>query len=60
MDIPPLAVSIPEACRLIGVGKSLAYELIRSGQIATVKLGRRRLIPMASLQAFVTDKTEAA
>ena len=36
----PLAVRIPEACRMIGIGRSKLYELIDEGAIEVVKLGR--------------------
>ena len=37
----PLAVPIPEACRLIGVGRTTLYRLIESRQINPRKIGRR-------------------
>ncbi len=34
-------LSIPEVCQEIGMGKSFVYKKIRSGEIPSVKLGRR-------------------
>jgi len=51
--VDPMLVSIAEACRLSGLGRTVFYELIGAGAIETVKLGRRRLVVVASLAAFV-------
>lgn len=39
---------ISRFCDLYGVGRTKAYELINAGEIATVKIGRKRLIVDAS------------
>ena len=46
----PLLVSVPEAARLLGVGKTFAWALVRSGALPTVRLGKRVLIPRAALE----------
>ena len=51
--LDPLTVRIAEAVRLTGLCRSKIYELIASGDIETVKVGRCTLIPMASLRALV-------
>jgi excisionase family DNA binding protein len=40
-----LTVSVTEAARLPGIGRSLAYELVARGDLPSVRLGRRVLIP---------------
>lgn len=49
----PLAVRIPEACKMIGIGRSKLYELIDEGIIEVVKLGRVTLIPVTQLRALI-------
>ena len=49
----PLAYSIPQALELVPIGRSSLYELIGSGQLRTVKLNGRRLIPRDALEALV-------
>jgi excisionase family DNA binding protein len=56
----PLAVSITEACRLLGVGRSKLYELIAANELPLIKLGRKSLVPVASLRNFVESKTKEA
>ncbi|MCW3845976.1 helix-turn-helix domain-containing protein [Sphingomonas sp. LB-2] len=48
-----IAVRIPTAARMIGISRSKFYELLSSGDIEAVKLGRSTLIPVASLKAFI-------
>lgn len=52
-SLDPLVVRIPDACRLLGVGRSKLYELIAGGKIEAVKIGANRLILLASVKAFV-------
>ncbi len=49
----PLAYSIAETCRVVGVGKTTVYELIAAGQLESVMIGRRRLIKAASLKQLL-------
>ncbi len=49
----PLTVRIPEACRMMGIGRSKLYELIQEGEIAIVKVGAMTLVPVAGLKAFL-------
>jgi excisionase family DNA binding protein len=48
-----LLQSIPEAAASIGVGRSLMYELVATGQVETVHVGRRRLVVVASVESYV-------
>ncbi len=48
----PINLSIIDAARALGVGRSKLYELINAGQLETVKLGTRTLVRVASIRAF--------
>lgn len=50
----PLAVSVREACRLIGVGNTTLWALIKEGRLKTTRIGRRRLVLFASLEALIS------
>ena len=50
--IEPLTVSISTAVQLTGISRSRLYELIQSGELETVKVGRSTLIPYKSLKAL--------
>lgn len=51
-----ITCSVDEACDLSGLGRSKLYELIAEGAIATTTVGRRRLILMEALRAFLLDR----
>ena len=48
-----LAYSVDEAARLTGLSRDLLYDEIRRGNLASVKVGRRRLITHQHLQQFL-------
>jgi excisionase family DNA binding protein len=49
----PITVRIREACRITGIGRSKIYELIRDGDIETVKVGSLTLVTVAGLESFI-------
>ena len=46
----PLLVSVPEAAHLLGIGLTFGWTMVRSGQLPTVRLGRRILVPRAVIE----------
>lgn len=56
----PLAHRIPDACRRLGVGRSTLYELIKAGELRTIKIGARTLVPETALQGLVASRLQAA
>jgi excisionase family DNA binding protein len=48
-----LAFSVDEAARLTGLSRDLLYDEMRRGNLAYVKVGRRRLITRQHLQQFL-------
>jgi excisionase family DNA binding protein len=54
--LAPLTVGVNEAMKLSGLGRSILYELLADGRIASRKVGKRRLIIYASLKAFLTNE----
>jgi excisionase family DNA binding protein len=59
-DPPPLTVTIPIARRLSGLGNTTLWKLIGDGTLATVRVGRRRLISYESLQRLLTPSDRVA
>jgi excisionase family DNA binding protein len=45
---------VKDALAMIGIGRTNFYELVAAGKIETVKIGRRRLVHMASLKILVS------
>lgn len=49
------ALSIPEAGAVLGVGRSLAFDLARRGDLPTINLGRRRVVPCHALRRLLGE-----
>jgi excisionase family DNA binding protein len=47
-----LLFSIPETCRLLSIGRTTAYQLLKSGLLQKKKIGRRTLITRDSVLAL--------
>ena len=53
LPLEPLTVRIPVAVKLTGIGRSKLYELIKTGEVETVKIGASTLVSVASLRRLV-------
>ena len=55
MDLHNLSptLSIPEAAQLLGIGRNAAYQAAAAGQLPTLRIGRRLLVPTARLRALL-------
>ena len=49
----PITVTVPQAGKLSGLGRSTLWALIAKGVLLTTKVGRRRLILYASLKSLL-------
>jgi excisionase family DNA binding protein len=48
-----LTVTVPEAARLLGVSRMSAYSAVRTGEIPSIRIGRRVLIARAALERLL-------
>lgn len=55
MDI--IAVSINDAARALGLGRTSIYSLINEGKLEARKLGRRTLVTTESIRALIDGAT---
>ncbi|MEZ5842761.1 MAG: helix-turn-helix domain-containing protein [Hyphomicrobiaceae bacterium] len=53
----PIATSVNDTCRLLGIGRTLVYQLLGSGALQSVRIGRRRLVLVASIDALLASRT---
>lgn len=59
MESNKLLLDEGEALEALGIGRTLFKKLLADGSVPSVRLGRRRLYPVASLERFVEERTEA-
>ena len=55
----PMLVTINDAAKTLGIGRTLLYRLINSGELDVVRLGARTLVTRASIEALIERKTAA-
>lgn len=53
----PLAYSVSDACRVSSLGRTRLYQLIAEGRLEVRKIGKRTLIPAASLRALIDGQS---
>jgi excisionase family DNA binding protein len=53
---PRLSLTVREALRATGIGRSTLYKLIAAGRVRRVKIGTRVLIPFDDLQKLVAPE----
>ncbi len=51
-----LLLTIDEAAEALGLGRTSCYQLVMRKKILSIKLGRKRLIPLTALQEFVAGQ----
>ena len=59
VDQPRVLFTVEEAARALGIGRTRMFELIQSGSVETVLIGRLRRIPVDELDAFVARLRES-
>ena len=52
-DDEPRLVGVASAQKRLGIGRSLCWELIASGELPSVRIGRRRLVPVEAIDDYV-------
>ena len=52
-------VTLPEAARFLSVSRGSLYDLLTTGELASVHIGRSRRIPMGDVRRFVRERIEA-
>jgi excisionase family DNA binding protein len=48
-------VTVVEAARLLGIGRSLAYEAVARGELPALRIGRRILISKEGLNRLISE-----
>jgi excisionase family DNA binding protein len=54
-----LALSVEEAGALLGISRDLAYDLVAIGQLPSVRLGRRLVVPRRALEEALNRLADA-
>lgn len=53
METERLTLTIEETAKLLGIGRQLAYDKAKTGEIPVIKIGRRLLVPRRALERLL-------
>ena len=58
----PLTLRVEDLMPILGIGRNTAYELVRSGKIRSIRIGRQLRIPKDAIQDYLvlTEQWEKA
>lgn len=48
-------IDVAAACQTLSIGRTKIYELIGDGQLELVKIGRRTLVTVTSVEQFIEE-----
>lgn len=52
-DDLPLTLKVEDLIPILGIGRNTAYELVHSGQIRSIRVGRNIRIPKSEILSFL-------
>ncbi len=52
-----LTLTVDEAAQVLGISRAFAYELIARGEIPSLRLGRRIVVPRQGLEVMLARAT---
>lgn len=51
-------LTVEETARLLGIGRSSAYSSVRRGEIPSLRLGKRIVVPVGALMRALDQRSE--
>ena len=55
-----LTLTVEEAAGLLGISRALGYELVARGEVPSIRLGRRIVVPRRALDTLLDTATTEA
>lgn len=54
-DGEKVVLTVVEAARILGIGRSAAYQGVKTGELPTIRIGRRLLVPVVALERLLAQ-----
>lgn len=54
--IDPRTITVEQAAAELGIGRNQAYEAVHAGQIPSIRIGRRILIPKEAFERLISGQ----
>jgi len=48
-------ITVEEMAIRLGIGRNTAYQAVRTGEIPSIRIGRRILVPVAAFEKMLSD-----
>ena len=55
MDSEKLTLTVTEASRVLGISRGLAYSMVKTGELPSIRFGKRVLIPRRALEKLLEE-----
>ncbi len=55
-----LILTVEEAAGMLRISRGLAYEMVRTGRLPSIRLGRRLLVPRSALERMLEGDRQTA
>ena len=55
-DELPLTLRVEDLTSILDIGRNTAYELVRSGKIRSIRIGRQLRIPKDAIQDYLAQR----
>jgi excisionase family DNA binding protein len=52
-DVERRTYTVPEVATILGIGRNTAYEICRTGEIPTIRIGGRVLVPRTAIDELL-------
>lgn len=52
-DSIPLVLSVPEVAKVLHIGRNTAYQLVNTGVIRSIRIGRNIRVPQSALLEYL-------
>ena len=56
VEIDKKTYTIPEAAKVLGIGINAAYTGVKTGEIPSIQIGRRKVVPVVALDRLLSGK----
>lgn len=57
-EVQPILITIPEAARRLAICTNKAWQLVRRGELPSVRLGRSVRVSVVSLEQFIAEREQ--
>ena len=51
----PDVITVEQLMEMLHIGKNAAYSLLKSGEVKTIRIGRRYIIPKQSIITYISS-----